>query len=88
MLSCYHAIIESDRRRTGLPITPLDMEYDNSNIDKKYEKSIELCHIFTYSAAQTAGLWVVQRESLLVDLWAVQRASSKPGSWVVHGDAY
>ena len=94
MLSCYHAIIESDRRRTGLPITPLDMEYDNSNIDKKYEKSIELWHIFTYSAAQTAGQKVVQlvglrvssRADLSVDrlagYLAGRKVASKADSWV------
>ena len=47
MLSCYHATIESDRRRSGLlPVAPLDVEYDNSSIDKKvWKKYRVMTHI-------------------------------------------
>ena len=29
-----NAIIEYDRRRSGLPSAPLDIEYDNSSVDQ------------------------------------------------------
>ena len=35
VLDNANVIIENDRKRLGLPIAPLDMEYGNSNIDKK-----------------------------------------------------
>ena len=34
MVMCYaYVIIEYDRRRSGLPNAPLDMEYDSSSIE-------------------------------------------------------
>ena len=29
-----YAIVEYDRRRSGLPSAPLDIEYDNSSVDQ------------------------------------------------------
>ena len=35
MVLCYaSAIVEYDRRRSGLSSAPLDMEYDNNSIEK------------------------------------------------------
>ena len=39
-----NAIIGNDRRRSGLPSAPLDVEYDNS-IDKKYENIMNHIHV-------------------------------------------
>ena len=33
MMLCNDFIVEYDRRRSGLPNAPLDMEYDNSSIE-------------------------------------------------------
>ena len=46
VLDNANVIIENDRKRLGLPIAPLDMEYGNSNIDKKsMKKLLVLTHI-------------------------------------------
>ena len=43
MVLCHaNAIIQYDRRRSGLPSASIDMEYDNSNIE---QESTNITHI-------------------------------------------